>query len=206
MVLMIGAASTVVYAWLAVRLPWWASLPGSCAAFAVISALLERFHWHVLAALAAAVTSVTIARAVLPSMPGTESDPARPAWDFPLRAVSAVAVVLFVTALAPRLGPTFSGVLAAFPIALIIVLAFTHAQQGPSAAVRFLRGFIPGMWSATAFCSVIALAVAPLGKFAAFPLALLAVVIVQATMLWALVPGASAYRGTAAAAREPSRR
>lgn len=180
------AASTLAYAWLSVCVPWWASLAGSCVAFALIGGLLSPLHWSVVSALAVALAGVAGARAALPWTSGARADRARPGWDLGVRAVSAVSVVLVVTTLADRLGPRFSGVLAAFPIALLIVLAFTHAQQGAGAAIRFLRGFIPGMSSTAAFCFAIALSAAPLGTAVAFPLAIVLAVVVQAAVLSAL--------------------
>jgi ABC-type transport system involved in cytochrome bd biosynthesis fused ATPase/permease subunit len=64
----------------------------------------------------------------------------------------------------------------------VIVLAFTHTQQGHHAAIRFLRGFIPGMWSAAVFCAVVAVAIGPLGKASAFLLALGAIAMVLVLM------------------------
>ena len=98
--------------------------------------------------------------------------------------ISAVALVLTTTALARRLGPTLSGALTPFPIALTILMAFTHAQQGPPTTIRFLRGFFPGMWSFAAFCLVTTLGLAPLGKWLGFALALASVIPIQLAVLW----------------------
>ena len=184
----------VVYAWLCLRLPWWASLPASCVSFAGIRLLLDEVPWQVLPALATIIASVIIGRLILPSVSDTETVGTRPRWDVPLRTLSTVAVVLFVTALADRLGPNLSGVLAAFPIPLVIVLAFTHAQQGYPAAIRFLRGFIPGMWSAAVFCAVVAVAIDALGKTGAFLLAVGAIAIVLMVMLFVAARGNVLYR------------
>jgi hypothetical protein len=177
------AAMTVVYAWLSIRWRWWVSLPGACAAFGGMRLLLGGVPWQVLPALGAVIASVIVARVMLPSISGTDGLGTRPPLDVALRAVSSVAVVLLVTGLADRLGPNVSGVFAAFPVPLVIVLAFTHAQQGHHAAIRFLRGFIPGMWSAGVFCAVVAVAIGPLGKAGAFLLALGAITIVL-VLVW----------------------
>jgi len=63
-------------------------------------------------------------------------------------------------------------------------LGFSHAQQGSSAAITFLRGFMPGMWSFAAFCYVLSVSIAPLGTSAGFALALVSVLPIQAGVLW----------------------
>jgi hypothetical protein len=187
--IMAVAAMTVVYAWLSRGLPWSWSLLGACAAFAGTRLLLGGVPWRVLPALGAVIASVIVARVMLPSISGANGSGTRPPWDVALRTVSTVAVVVFVTGLAETLGPNVSGVLAAFPIPLVIVLAFTHAQQGHPAAIRFLRGFIPGMWSAAVFCAVVAMAIEPLGKAGAFLLALGAITIVLVLMWFVVARG-----------------
>jgi hypothetical protein len=97
----------------------------------------------------------------------------------------ALALVLTVTLLAERLGPRWSGALTPFPVALAVVLAFTHAQEGAPAVIALLRGFLPSMVSFALFCFVLALAMVPLGFAAAFPLALAAQLTIHAaTLRW----------------------
>jgi hypothetical protein len=92
--------------------------------------------------------------------------------------------VLVLTSVADWLGPRRSGAFTAFPAALAILLVFTHVQQGVSGVVRFLYGFLPGMWSFALFCFVLALALVPLGPWGAFALALASLVPPQAAVLW----------------------
>jgi hypothetical protein len=184
LVSMIGvAASAVAYAWAALRTPWWVSLPVSWIAFVVVVMVLQGRWWTAPLAFVAAVTSFVVARALLPAG-GSAAAGTRPRWDLPLRAIAAMIVVLSVTTLARRLGPTLSGAFAPFPVALSILLGFTHAQHGSSTAIRFLRGFLPGMISFAAFCLVLTVALVPLGTAAAFILALACTVPIQAVVLW----------------------
>lgn len=62
--------------------------------------------------------------------------PAPPRWDLLLRAGCAAVPVVAVTQAAQALGPHLSGLAAAFPIITPVLAAFTHAQQGPEAALR----------------------------------------------------------------------
>jgi hypothetical protein len=178
------ATSGLAYAWASTRAPWWASLPACWAAFVVTTLALNSSSWPLPLALAAAVASFFLVRAVLPAARGAPAAAARSAWDLPLRTLVSVTVVLVLTGLAAWLGPRVSGAFTAFPSALGILLVFTHAQQGSSSVIRFLHGFLPGMWSFALFCAVIALAIVPLGKWLAFGLAIALLVPPQATVLW----------------------
>ena len=177
------AVSGVAYAWVALRAPWWVSLPATWASFVVTTLLLQPMRWTAPVALAAAVATFAIARALLPAG-GTHAMGQRPAWDLPFRAVASMVLVVSVTELADRLGPTLSGAFTPFPVALSTLLAFAHAQQGSGAAIRFLRGFLPGMFSFSAFCFVVTLTMTPFGRWVAFVLALAVVLPIQAVVLW----------------------
>ena len=178
------AASSLAYAWASLRTPWWISLTASWASFVVITLALRDMRWTRLTALVVALVSAGIARVLLPRARGAHAPAVRSAWDLPLRTVSSVVVVLIVTGLAHRLGPTLSGAFTPFPVALGILLVFTHAQQGASTTIRFLRGFLPGMWSFAVFCFVAALALVPLGSWLGLLVALASVIPIQAVVLW----------------------
>ena len=177
------AASGVAYAWAALRTPWWISLPVSWTSFFVTVWLTRGAQWSATLALAAALVSLVLAQVLLPPSGAHEARP-RPAWDLPLRVIASMTLVVSVTALAHRLGPTLSGALTPFPVAISVLLGFSHAQQGSSAAVSFLRGFMPGMWSFAAFCFVVSVTIVALGTSAAFVLALACALLIQGAVLW----------------------
>ena len=187
------AATSVTYAWTATRASWWLSLPASWTSFFAAVLLVQRVRVPATAALLVALASIVLAQLLLPRA-GSHAAGARPAWDLPLRVIASMLLVVAVTALAERLGPTLSGALTPFPVAISILLAFSHAQQGSAAAISFLRGFVPGMWSFAAFCYVLSIAVVPLGTLIGFALALAATVPIQAAVLWWLQRGPSARR------------
>jgi hypothetical protein len=172
------AASAVTYAWASLRTPWWVSLPASWTSFLLTVLLVQRVRVTASVALAVALVGIVIAHAMLPRT-GAHATGGRPAWDLPLRVVSSMALVVSVTALADRLGPTLSGALTPFPVAISVLLAFSHAQQGSSAAIRFLRGFLPGMWSFAAFCYVLSVTLVAAGTWGGFLLALASVAPIQ---------------------------
>ena len=183
LVSMLGVTvSGLVYAWAALRTSWWISLPASWAGFFVTVLLVQRVRWTATVALVAVCASIVLAERLLPRS-GARAAGRRPIWDLPLRVIASMVLVVSVTGLAHRLGPTVSGALTPFPVAISILLGFSHAQQGSSAAISFLRGFMPGMWSFAAFCFVLAVAVVALGTSAAFALALACALLIQAGVL-----------------------
>jgi hypothetical protein len=179
------AVSAVVYAWAALRTAWWISLPASWTSFLVTVILVQRVPWTTTMALAIALVSFVFAQLLLPRSGAHASRP-RPIWDLPLRVVSSMILVVSVTGLAHRLGPTLSGALTPFPVAISILLGFSHAQEGSSAAISFLRGFMPGMWGFAVFCFVLSVAIVSLGTAAAFALAIACALVIQGTILWGM--------------------
>ena len=178
------AASGLVYAWACLRAPWWASLAASWGSFVLLILALHGIPWTPMAAFGATLASFILARALLPDTGEGVAPATRSAWDLPLRVISAVALVLTTTGLAPSLGPTLSGAITPFPVALAILMAFTHVQQGPHTTIRFLRGFFPGMWSFAVFCLVTTLGLDALGKWVGFALALASLIPIQMAVLW----------------------
>ena len=180
------SVSGLVYAWVSLRAPWWASLGASWSSFVVTTLSLNSYHWPLSLALALAVGSFFVVRALLPAARGATVTAPRSAWDLPLRTLASVTAVLTLTTLADWLGPRVSGAFTAFPSALGILLVFTHVQQGPPSVIRFLHGFLPGMWAFALFCFVIAVAIVPLGTPIAFTLAVASLIPPQAAVLLAM--------------------
>jgi hypothetical protein len=178
------AAAGVAYAWTSLRAPWWLSLLASWSAFTALTLVIHAWRPGATAALAASFASFAAVPWLLPVAAGSAAMRARWAWDLPFRMLTAMAMVLAVTELADRLGPSLSGAFTPFPVALTVLLAFTHAREGAATAIRFLRGFFTGMWSFGAFCFVAALTMAPLGRWTALLLACAVVLPVQGAVLW----------------------
>jgi hypothetical protein len=178
------AGAGVAYAWMSIRASWPASLVVSWATFIVLTLLIHPVHLGAVPALVAACAGFTLAPRLLPVAPGARATPRPWVLDLPLRMLSAMTLVVTVTELADRLGPGLSGAFTPFPVALTVLLAFTHAREGAPTAIRFLKGFFNGMWSFAAFCFVSALAIVPLGRLVGLLLACAIVVPVQIAVLW----------------------
>ncbi len=177
-------AFVVVYARLAGRLPWGASMLGGWLAFAVATLAFSAVSLPLGAALGLAGVALALGLAALPRPAGqVPAHTAPPAWDLPLRAACAATLVLVLTAIAGWLGPQLSGLLAPFPIIATVLATFTHAQRGTDELRRLLRGLISGFGAFALFCFVLALALRRLDTAAAFGLATGLALLIQALVL-----------------------
>jgi len=180
------AAFAVVYGRSASRSGWLPSLLAGSLAYAAVAAVLQGLGPGPVLLFGVAVVALIVSLRLIPSeTPGAVSAPP-PRWDVPARMVLATAVVLALTALAPRLGATLSGLLATYPLFAAILTAFGHRLQGAGAAVSVLRGLLFGLFSFVAFCLVLALGLVPLGIAGAFAAAIVVALLVQGASLWRL--------------------
>ncbi|HEY4429155.1 MAG TPA: hypothetical protein VGN08_13215 [Solirubrobacteraceae bacterium] len=174
-------AFVVVYARLAGRAWWGVSLLAGWLAFIVGTAIFSAVSIPAGGALALAAAALVVGLAMLPR-PGPEAGTAAPppAWDLPLRATCALALVLTLTAVAGWLGPQLSGLLAPFPIIATVLATFTHVQRGTGEMLRLLRGLISGFGAFALFCFVLSLSLRQMDTAWAFALATLVALVTQA--------------------------
>ena len=178
------ALSGLVYAWASLGTSWWTSVAASWTSFVVATLTLNSLRWSLTLALVVSVSGFFLVRALLPTTRDVPRARERSAWDLPLRVLASVTVLIVNTGLAEWLGPTRSGAFTPFPAALAILLVFTHVHEGPPSVIRFMHGFLPGMWSFAVFCFVVSLTIVPLGKWLAFSLAVVSLIPPQAALLW----------------------
>ncbi len=177
-------AFVVVYARLAGRLFWGASMLAGWLAFAVATAIFSALSPPLGVALALAALALALG---LASLPQPAADPrlhdTPPAWDLPMRAACALALVLSLTAVAGWLGPQLSGLLAPFPIIATVLATFTHAQRGTDELLRLLRGLVSGFGAFALFCFTLSVSLHRLDTAAAFALATGLALLMQAVVL-----------------------
>ncbi|MGC2375462.1 MAG: hypothetical protein WA484_16475 [Solirubrobacteraceae bacterium] len=177
-------AFIVVYAHLASRVRWTASLFFGWGAFFAMTGALNTITMGIDPALAVVLAAVGLTLLALPRVRGERLNMARlPTWDLPLRALSALALVLALTALAGQLGAKLSGLLAPFPVIASVLAVFTHAQHGEQDLLRIMRGFVIGLVAYALFCFALAVSLESLGIAASFLLAGLAALAIQAVAL-----------------------
>ena len=174
----------VVYSQLARRTRWSVSLLAGWGAFFAMTGVLSMLSigaWPALAIvlLVLALTLVAVPRAEDEQVSMTSP----PAWDLPLRALSALALVLALTALAGRLGAQLSGLLAPFPVVASVLAVFTHSQHGEDDLLRIMRGFVMGLVAYALFCFTLAVSLGSLEIAESFLLATAVALTTQAVAL-----------------------
>jgi hypothetical protein len=177
------AGFVVVYAFLCRRWEWTVALPVGWGGFLVCTAMLSGVSPPVGLSLALALTSFLVALAIVPRPRGGVLAGTPPAWDLPLRALAAAAMVVTLTAVSSTLGAHLSGLLAPFPIVTSVLAAFTHAQRGAEETLALLRGMLIGFFAFALFCTTAAIALPAVSTGVAFTLAAAVALATQATAL-----------------------
>lgn len=177
-------AFIAVYAHLASRMRWGTSLIFGWGAFFALTGALSAITLGVDPTLAVVLAAIALTLLVIPRARGKRLDGVKlPAWDLPLRALSALALALALTALAGQLGSKLSGLLAPFPVIASVLAVFTHAQHGEQDVLRIMRGFVMGLVAYALFCFVLAVSLESLGIAEAFLLAAAVALATQAVAL-----------------------
>ncbi|HEY2632902.1 MAG TPA: hypothetical protein VGI26_11060 [Solirubrobacteraceae bacterium] len=177
-------AFIAVYSRLASRAHWGTSLIFGWASFFAMTACLSAVVVGVDGALLVVMAGVALTLLTLPRAHGDSlSVAALPAWDLPLRALSALALVLALTALAGQLGAKLSGLLVPFPVIASVLAVFTHAQHGEQDLLRIMRGFVMGLVAYALFCFALAVSLESLSIAASFLLAAAAALTIQTVAL-----------------------
>jgi hypothetical protein len=177
------AAFAVVYTAVSAWKGCIASLSLATVAFFAVSAGIRRPGSDLLIAAVAAWFAQLVALAVI-RRPGLEVARANaPWWDLWARMFAVAVLTLAVTTMAAKLGPELSGIVGTFPVAITVVVAFTHQQSGRDGAVGMLRGCVLS-WISFASCFVmIGLSIESLGTGLAIALGLLAAMATSAMVL-----------------------
>lgn len=173
------AVFAVVFSRAARRFHWAVTLAAGWTAVVAVDAALSAVHVAALVATAFTLVATGVALAIGRAAPEPGGGPTRaPWWDLPGRAAATGALVVAVTTASGVLGPHWTGLFSPFPIAISVVAAFVHAQQGAAATARTLTGALVGLIAFSTFCLAVAVLVRPVGA-AAFALAAAVAVAVQ---------------------------
>jgi hypothetical protein len=176
-------AFVVVYGRVAVASGPAASVLGGWAAFLLGVAVLSPLSPPPGVSLVVVAGGFVLGLSLLPPIPAATAAVAVPPWwDLPARALSALGLVLTLTALSGALGAHLSGLLAPFPIITSVLAVFTQAHGGFAQVAILLRNFLVGFFGFAAFCFVLAIGLPGLSIAAAFGLAVAAALAVQATI------------------------
>jgi hypothetical protein len=178
-----SVAFSVAYSHVALRAAWAFAVTVALAAWAVgawlLSSLPTPASWPLALPLAISLLTLLTAPRLFPAARPQRAAPAGGHGELACRMLAGAALTLAVTWLAGSVGPTWSGLLAVFPILGIVLAVFSHRSQGPAYAAALLRAMATGLYSFAAFCFVLSASL-PLGVAPSFALASAAALAVQA--------------------------
>lgn len=177
------AVFAAVFAYGSRRFGWLVTLAASWAAVLVVDLGLAQVSPPAWVSLLLALIALHAAGRLLRRLTAPAPVPVPlPRWDLPARAAATGLLVVVITTLAEVLGPTATGVLAPFPIALSVVCAFAVAQQGHAGLLALLRGIVPGLDGFVLFCFLVAVTIDRWGAAMSFGLATAAAVAFAAVL------------------------
>ena len=162
------AAYILAYA-MASRIGHWPlALAISALAFAATALATRNLSLELWQAFLGATASLLGAYVLLPK-PTLPPQPARlPWWDIPARMATTSALVAVILASADQFGAQLSGIIATFPVILVVVGCFTHSQSGRDAVLRVLRGISLSLTGFCLFFLVVGTALPTVGLVPAF--------------------------------------
>jgi hypothetical protein len=170
----------LAYAWTATRSNWPGAILIGWLTYSAAVAGLDQLSIDPLLALPLVLVAFVATAKVMPNDDHVVAPPTWPRWDLPVRMLVTAALVLAITGLSNSLGSHLSGLLAAFPVLTSVLVTFTHAQEGPSAAAAFLRGQLLGLVSFATFTFALAETLGDMSAVAAFGIAIAAALVTQA--------------------------
>ena len=157
---LVGQVSTCLFCFAYARaaaLGHWLSPILGVVAFFSATALWQLKDWTLLTAIALLVVSLLFLAMAIPAKNEVQIVRLAPRWDLPLRMLIAAAFVLSITGVTRHLGPQLSGLVAPFPVFVLILAVFTHMHHGSTAVAAMMRGVILGSLSFASFFVVVAI-------------------------------------------------
>lgn len=184
---LVGQVSTCLFClayWAAARrgCTCWSSAALGILSFAASTTLWSTIPWTLPSALFLLVSTLLVLLRIMQPVPVFTPVPRPPAWDIPARMLLSAAFVLGMTTLTRNVGPTLGGLLAPFPVFVLIFSTFTHRQAGYEHAANLLRGIVRGSSSFTSFFLVVALGLPLLNPVLVYATATLSSLLVSAVL------------------------
>ena len=177
---------SVVYVLLAQRFGTLISVAGAVGAWFAAALPLRSAEWSFLAVAGVNLAIFAIAIGLTSGYRNVPMPPVKRRWyDVPLRATMVAGLVAAVLGLSGQVGPTFTGLLAVYPIVMTCLMLIFHPRAGGPATATLIANTLWGLVGFSACLFTVHLATVPLGTPAGLVLAL-AVSIVWNLIVWAL--------------------
>ncbi len=156
-------AFCVTYPQVAQRANWPLALVVSLSVWAVLALILSLIPASLPFSIAAAATALLAAPYLFPKVQPVVGGPAPKSDKLVWRMIAGAALTLVVTMLASTVGERWSGLLAVFPVLGSVMAVFSQQTRGPAFTAALLRATATGMYSFSAFCLVLAIALPGFG-------------------------------------------
>lgn len=166
------------YARAAQRSAWPIALAAGLAAWMLAALGLAAASPDLGAGLAIALVSLWLAPRLFPQVAPRSAAPLAPI-ELLLRMAAGAALTVAVSAAAARIGGTWSGLFALFPVLGSVLAVFSHRSNGAGFVAVLLQGLARGLYSLVAFCATAAWLLPTQPPGVAFGAATLACVAVQ---------------------------
>lgn len=157
---LVGQISTCifcfVYALAAARWGAWISAVCGVLGFLVATFVWNQFHWSLAGAVALFAFGLVVLLWFFPKPPGNTPGRTAPWWELPARMLVAGCFVLAITLISARLGPQLSGLIAPFPVFVLILVVFSHLHDGSNASAVMTKGVVLGSPAFGAFFMAVA--------------------------------------------------
>jgi hypothetical protein len=177
-------AFCVAHAWLSKNFDWRITTIGSITIFTLLSLLLDDVSLSLIPLFISVLFVISLGLWLMPKQTEKEIIPVTlNQWDIPARILVGTSFILFVTGIAPIIGPRFTGLLTTFPLFASILAIFAQRQQGADGAINVLRGLTLGLFAFAGFYLVLGLLIEKTPLAVSFGCAILTALTIQGTSL-----------------------
>lgn len=174
---LVGQVSTCLfcftYALCAARANAWLSAAAGIAAFLGATVLWNQFSWSLAPAASLLIAGLLVMTAVMAKPAARPLDRLAPWWDLPLRMCVAACFVVTITTITTYLGAQLTGLIAPFPVFVLIIAVFCHLTDGSAVTITIMRGVVLGSLAFATFFTVTAISLTRLDLWAAYLMATL---------------------------------
>jgi hypothetical protein len=182
---LVGQVSTCLFClayWATARrgLTSWASAALGILTFSISTSLWSAITWTVPTALLLLLTTIFLLLRIMRPIRVVAPLPPPPAWDLPARMLMSAVFVLGITTASRYLGSALGGLLAPFPVFVLVLSVFTHRQAGYEHAAILLRGIVLGSLCFASFFLIVAIGLTVLNPIIVYTTATAASLIVGA--------------------------
>jgi hypothetical protein len=177
---------SVVYVLLAQRFGTMISVAGAVAVWFAAALLLRSAEWNFAAVAGVCLAIYAVAIMLTSRYRNVPMPRVRREWyDVPLRAAMVAGLVAAVVGLSGQVGPTFTGLLAVYPIVMTCLMLIFQPRAGGPATATLIANTLWGLVGFSACLFTVQLATVPLGTPAGLVLAIM-VSVAWNLVVWAL--------------------